>query len=1406
MRDSEKLIRKLSSGGAKSFAELALERGYVTPSQVEDAKRGVKQLEAKGVKKELGELLQDRGQITPEQYRAIERALRGATVIAGFEILEKVGQGGMGAVFRARQIGMDRVVALKILPPKLAADLLFKERFLREARLSAKLNHLNIINGIDCGEEAGYTFFAMEFVEGKTARQMLQKKGKLSIEDCHSVFRQIADALSYANKHGLVHRDVKPENIMITPQGIAKLCDLGLAKQSESAGEDAALTQSGQAVGTPHYISPEQARGEKDVDIRSDIYSLGGSLYHMLTGATPFDGSTAASIMAKHLTEEAKSVCDLNPEVPEAWGAIVAKMMAKDSKDRYASPQELIEDLDAAKDGGVVQALNFRGKTSCAMPRRGLRRVVAPTQPITRQVKPSSEVKRGTTGHLAPISVGDRTTRHVTVVAPREQGLPASALVAAGCLAAGLVALLVLSNGSGAPPRPTPSKQVAAKEDPPVRPAVEPPAVKRPPERAQPPKAELQPEPVRNEPLEFNHEAPPVEKGHALWSADFKDGTLNTFSPDPGQVSVENVLGRKALKIVNDKWRIGTNHPMQVKEDGVSIEFDVASSGLKTITVSYRVRGPGGMGRYNQVVQPDSENQWKHVRSVLAEASKFEGPWPSPEGLFIDHVEIYGLKKDDASKTDFLALNNVTAYAGGASAVQVAQTEPRKNDAPPKNDAETMRVAPASASSKDAKAAFAAFLAEVLGRTVNADLGKELPELKKLAGQSAYAPAKADVDAELDAIAAVIKFEVSALQALGGKKGAEIHLSEAGRKKANQSESGKVESYDPSRGLYLNFKGPQLPMQPHELDPMDLAGSGAPDGAGKILVELLILRGKIADARLKIADMGDADKQVLTEKLELIALAEKELAAKKAFEPLAATAAAKKWQPLLDEIKHFEGTYGETALAKRENAQLAAWQKDAQSGLAAVAAEKQAALIQAAPLTVLFVVGNKSLNNGDKAVKEHLEKKFNATFTIKDHAEANAGDADGKSMVLISETVDGATVGEKFKDVKEPVLTWEENLFARMNFTRWNGRKRRDAGQVDGQTQIDVIKSDSPLTAGLSGKVEFATQPSQLAWGVPADGAIVVARQSDDDRHVVMFAYDTGANMASGFTAPGKRVALPLYTETAATLNDSGWKLFDAAIRWCQGSAAAPGPGSTPKTPGAKFDPAKIFKTKSTVKPDGSVEAIWTPADGPAFAQDWRVDDPRGRKPGEFVKVAQAQDVLVSFKGTSGEIWDSERKKAVFVVPQNIKPTHFRLEAQYSVPKYMKDQDSWAAGIGLWNGGELGLVYGVRRNGDGPLSISGSISSNGKFEQKNLPRNAMNVTWERGQVAIIADGKTWSFYYREAGEADENAWRSIQKIPVGGEGFMPALAPWSWDEANVDISFHALRLTILPDDPALQGK
>ncbi|GMV79757.1 MAG: hypothetical protein AMXMBFR7_09410 [Planctomycetota bacterium] len=436
----------------KGFSELAVERGYCTPQQIVEAMRERNRLADQGQRKEVPEILHEKGVLTKEQVRALERAVRGATVIAGFEILEKVGQGGMGAVFRARQIAMDRLVALKILPPKLAKDPSFKERFLREARLSAKLNHLNIISGIECGESGGYMYFAMEFVEGKSVQRMLEKKGgPLALDEATRIIRQIAEALQYANRHGLVHRDLKPDNIMVTTQGVAKLCDLGLAKLDQRRqSDDASLTQTGVAVGTPHYISPEQARGESKVDIRSDIYSLGATFFHMIVGKVPFTGETAQAIMMKHLMEEAPSVCDHNPEVSEAMGFVVAKMMAKDAADRYECPEDLIADLDALMREEPVAALDFKGKTSCATPKRGGRKRVVTSSGA--RAGGGGVGRRASSEFLSPVSA-DRT-RSPSLNAPRRESVPTGAFLGGGVLLIGVL-ILMMSGGGGSNPRPS---------------------------------------------------------------------------------------------------------------------------------------------------------------------------------------------------------------------------------------------------------------------------------------------------------------------------------------------------------------------------------------------------------------------------------------------------------------------------------------------------------------------------------------------------------------------------------------------------------------------------------------------------------------------------------------------------------------------------------------------------------------------------------------------------------------------------------------------------------------------------------------------------------------------------------------------------------------------------------------
>lgn len=260
--------------------------------------------------------------------------------IGGYRILERIGRGGMGTVYRAMQLSLNREVALKVLSPGLVKDTTFISLFKKEAQAAGQLNHPNIVQVYDVGQEGDLYFYSMEFIAEGSVQNLIKNEKRLPVEEALRVIVDAARGLDYAERKGIVHRDIKPDNLMIHEDGVIKISDLGLAKRTHDEG---AAKEEG-VFGTPHFISPEQAMGKK-VDTRSDIYSLGATFYRILTGRTPFQGTKIQEIIAKQIREDPLPVRVLNSEVPEDMTRVIDRMMRKNPDERYPHVQDLLADL-----------------------------------------------------------------------------------------------------------------------------------------------------------------------------------------------------------------------------------------------------------------------------------------------------------------------------------------------------------------------------------------------------------------------------------------------------------------------------------------------------------------------------------------------------------------------------------------------------------------------------------------------------------------------------------------------------------------------------------------------------------------------------------------------------------------------------------------------------------------------------------------------------------------------------------------------------------------------------------------------------------------------------------------------------------------------------------------------------
>lgn len=350
----EEMFAEASKSGTNVdtlVGRLVIDQGLATPEEVQHCLVQAKQMAEENNQRSLAELLVDNSYVTTRQIARLKEILaaeRSGQKIPGFKVLGKLGAGAMATVYKAKQLSLDRLVAIKVLPRKFSSNPQFIERFYAEGRAAAQLNHPNIVQAYDVGKAGEYHYFVMEYVEGNTVYDEIVKNRRYSEADAVEIAIQIAEALQHAHGKGLIHRDVKPKNIMITKGGMAKLADMGLARALSD--KEAAEAEQGKAFGTPYYISPEQIRGEVQVGPPADIYSLGATLYHMLTGSVPFDGKNPSAVMHKHLKAELVPPDQVNTKLSAGISEVIEMMMAKSPKARYQNARDLLVDLRAVKE------------------------------------------------------------------------------------------------------------------------------------------------------------------------------------------------------------------------------------------------------------------------------------------------------------------------------------------------------------------------------------------------------------------------------------------------------------------------------------------------------------------------------------------------------------------------------------------------------------------------------------------------------------------------------------------------------------------------------------------------------------------------------------------------------------------------------------------------------------------------------------------------------------------------------------------------------------------------------------------------------------------------------------------------------------------------------------------------
>jgi eukaryotic-like serine/threonine-protein kinase len=350
--------------GTLDFGVLAVRNGLITPEQLEQVRAKQAASANLGENRALKDIILADRLMTEEQVKRVERAQQQLTQdrerkqdleFKGYEIISTLGEGGLGSVFKARQVSMNRLVALKVLHIQWINDEEFRKRFVLEARIVGKLSHQNLIQVYDVGRQGEYYYFSMEYVDGRTVEDMIRESPRRQMEIGRAVelLLQVARAINYYKDFDIVHRDIKPSNIMVTRAGLVKLGDFGFVKSRL----DKELGYEGMVLGTPDYIAPEQAMGKDNVDYRADVYSLGATFYHMLTGRPMFEG-TPSRVMLAHTRDPMPDPRAYRPSLTEDVTVVLRRMLAKDPNQRYSNINNLFADLESLRETHTPKAPN----------------------------------------------------------------------------------------------------------------------------------------------------------------------------------------------------------------------------------------------------------------------------------------------------------------------------------------------------------------------------------------------------------------------------------------------------------------------------------------------------------------------------------------------------------------------------------------------------------------------------------------------------------------------------------------------------------------------------------------------------------------------------------------------------------------------------------------------------------------------------------------------------------------------------------------------------------------------------------------------------------------------------------------------------------------------------------------